>query len=70
MDMSLLRQEYPDFGEQLDAFNASVVALPISHDQMAHIINMNNAVMIAYGHLLNKLWQDTVDAAFKRVSGD
>lgn len=59
-DYEMLRQTYPDLGERLDAFNASVVALPISADQKAHIISMSGAVMLAYGLAMGQAIREAI----------
>jgi len=55
-----LRKNYPELGERLDAFNAAGVALPLSEDQMAHIINMNAALMEAYGNTMGQAVREAI----------
>lgn len=68
--MSILRHENPELGERLDAFNASVIALDLTNDQKAHILNMNTALLLEYGSTIRRVYTEAIDAAFKQVGKD
>lgn len=60
-NMDTLRKNYPELGERLDAFNASVVALPyLTVQQKVHIIDMNSALMQAYGKAMGQAVREAI----------